>query len=206
MKKLLVFLGMILFLQYGHTQSQKQTWMEDFDGTPISFTISPQNSWLPDATFYLPNASGTNSISYLGRVSNRVGAGDTSVLMTHSYNCSNYPYVFLRFSHICKVSPCDIARIEYREDMGGGVFGPWRVIPASSYRGGSANYRNSLVFNASSYHDWEVNDSTIAPNQSWWRDELFDLENEVGYGNVQFRFFIQRGNVTGTQLSYGWLL
>ncbi|MBO4738029.1 MAG: hypothetical protein J5606_00545, partial [Bacteroidales bacterium] len=40
----------------------------------------------------------------------------------------------------------------------------------------------------------------------WWKEEIFDLSNDVSYSEVQFRFVIKKGNVTGTQISYGWVL
>ena len=197
MKNRIVFvIVMMLFLQHG--QAQKQTWAEDFEGTlPSSgWSVVPQTigSWIPNTMFY---QSGTKS--YHGLLPNQ--SGDSTILYTPSYNCTPYSQVFLRFRHICKISPLDQARLEYRR-TGTSV---WQVIPGSAYLGSAADYTNSS-FNAANYSEWQAGDSTVSPNQSWWKDELFDLSAEAGSASVQFRFVIKRGNVQGTQISYGWLL
>jgi hypothetical protein len=123
------------------------------------------------------------------------------MLTTPVYDFTGNSYVLLRFKHICKISPQDQARIEYR--IGGQN---WTPVPASAYLGKASNY-NSTGFNADSYTKWMGNDSTTIPNQSWWEEESFDLGFEVGNENVvQLRFIIKHGSVQGTQVSYGWLL
>ena len=45
------------------------------------------------------------------------------------------------------------------------------------------------------------------PANSWWKEEeMFDLSNDVSYSGVQFRFIIKKGNVSGTQISHGWVI
>ena len=204
MKKLLVFIiGMMLFAQQGKAQLLQGTWTEDFDSSSISFSVVPSGSWISDAGYGLPNKKGTVSQSYLGFVPTKTG--DTSTLVSQVYDFTLYSYVFLRFSHICKVSPLDIARIEYREYING-VAGSWKVLPAASYLGSAANYKTGTVFNAASYPEWQAGDSTLLPDAMWWREELFDLTNQVSMAQAQFRFVIRHGNVLGSAVSYGWLL
>ena len=202
MKKVICFIGILLFLRQGQAQQQQQIWVEDFDGASISFVAISLTPWFSDAVYCLPNASGSVSKSYLGLVPNRVG--DSSILETPTYNLAKYGYVFLRFSHICKISPRDVAKIEYRVNMGP-YPGPWITLPWDSYLG-AANYRSIMGFDANSYPEWKGDDSTVLPTQSWWRDELFDVTDQVSYAQAQFRFTIRHGSVAGTQLSYGWLL
>jgi hypothetical protein len=128
-------------------------------------------------------------------------AGDTVVLITPVYNLTNYNYAVLHFNHICKVSPVDMVRIEYKISNQG-----WQAIPNTAYKGEARNY-NVRGFNAGSYVEWQANDSLAMPDSTWWKEETFDVSFEVGGDNsVQFRFIIQRDNVQGTQISYGWLL
>ena len=198
----MIFFVTLLLLQHGYSQLSKQVWTEDFTGTPVSFVAKPANSWISNPIYYPPASAAVNPKSYLGLVPAQTG--DTAFLETPIYNCNQYQYVYLFFSHICKVSTKDIVRIEYRE-LQGTLMGPWQPVSGGAYRG-SSDYHTTGTFNASSYPDWRVNDSTALPNQSWWKDELFDLRNEAGYGVVQFRFVIIHGNTPGTQASYGWLL
>jgi hypothetical protein len=174
--------------------SQSAIFPENFDGNTISFTSSPASAWKIDTSYYAspPNA-------YLGTVPNATGV--TTTLETPVYDLSNYTHVILRFKHICKISSRDIARIEYK--ISGQV---WSVIPAYAYIGNPASYL-STGFNATSYPEWRDNDSVALPNQSWWKEDVFDVGFLVGLDNaVQFRFVIQHGNTPGTQISYGWLL
>ncbi len=207
MKRVFILLTVaLLYVQQGHAQ-QKQIWTEDFDGAlpPSGWTaplISLSGSWQPNTIYYQPGSSTTNPQSYRGKVPGN--PGDSIVLTTPVYDCSNYDYVFLRFSHICKVSPSDIARIEYSIHMGGST-GQWEVLPWDGYLGSATNYR-STGFNAASYPQWWGNDSTVFPAQSWWKEESFDLTGYAEKMQVQFRFVIKRGNITGTNASYGWLL
>jgi hypothetical protein len=91
-------------------------------------------------------------------------------------------------------------KIEWRDGIGS-----WTRIDVSAYQGSAANYART-GFSAASYTEWNAADSTILPLNSWWREEQFDLSSTIGTGNIQFRFIIKRGNVVGSDISYGWLL
>ena len=172
---------------------------ESFDGGTYSFTSTPGSAWTTTTSYQV---DGTKSI--WGYVPNM--AGDSVVLTSPVYDFSSYAYVMLRFQHICKVSPSDEARLEYRLDVAG-TGGQWQVVPASAYEGSAAGYLlNPGIFNAASYSAWVENDSIALPAQSWWREEIFDLSNQVSYDRAQFRFVIKKGNVAGSNISYGWLI
>jgi hypothetical protein len=174
--------------------SQTVTHAENFDGNSMKFTPSPATAWKIDTNYYVNTP---NSIR--GIVPNL--SGNSIVLTSPIYDLSDYNYVYLRFNHICKVSPMDAIRIEYkRKSM------TWQPIPAYTYKGEAANYFLK-GFSAESYPEWETKDSTKMPEQSWWREELFDVSIEVQADDeVQFRFVLTRGNTSGTQISYGWLI
>ncbi len=204
MKKVFIFVLGILFLNLtGHSQSGVRKWIEDFDGSTVSYAQNPQGSWVFNTDYYLPSLSGSSvSKSYLGFVPSR--EGDTIILQTASaYDLSNYDYVQLRFSHICKVSPMDIAKIQYR--IAGQRF--WEDIDPADYKGGASNYTKARGFNAASYPEWQARDSTVIPMQSWWKEEFFDLTvNIKKMSGVEIRFLIIHGDVPHTQASFGWLL
>jgi hypothetical protein len=202
MKKVFIIVLGMLIAVFAYSQTvQKQTWTEDFNGT-VSFNAYPAGSWNYDTMYYLPGSSTIQQRAYLGSIPNHLG--DTTILETQTYNCTPYTNVLLRFSHICKVSPQDIVRIEYRTGVGGGM-GAWDSIPVTSYRGKAVNFRIK-GFNAASYSEWEASDSSVFPSQSWWKEEIFDLNEDVSRAHVQFRFMIIHGNKPGTQASYGWLI
>jgi hypothetical protein len=192
---------MLLMVQQGY--SQVFTAKEDFDGNTVSYTQRPSGSWVFNTTYYLPSLSGANiSKSYLGLVPSQVG--DTIFLeLSTPCDFQYYSNVYLRFNHICKVSPNDITQIQYRR---GGSFYPWETIDAGAYLG-SGTYNDASGFNAASYSEWRSDDSTVIPSQSWWREEHFDLSADVrGFDDVSFRFVIIHGNTPYTQASFGWLL
>ena len=197
MRKLFIITMTSLFLQQGY--AQQAVWAENFNGTlpPTGWSVSPSGAWQSNTTYFLP----PQSQSIHGLVPNQMG--DSTVLTTSLYPL-NYGYIYLRFSHICKVSPTDRVRIEYRIQQGQG-FGAWTVLPALSYVGIAANYATT-GFNASSYPEWQANDNNVFPTNAWWKEELFDLGWDLSYETVQFRFVINHGMQAGTQIAYGWLL
>ncbi len=202
---LLILTGILLYVQYGHAQ-QRQTWVEDFNGAlpPTGWQVSSSSlsgSWQSNTTYHQSDSSVTNSQAYRGKVPN--DPGDSIILTTPSYDCTNFDYVYLRFSHICKVSPQDNVRIEYRTNG----MGNWNPLPGGIfYLGTATNYNSAKGFNSSSYPEWRADDSTVLPDQSWWREELFDLTAVASIAQVEFRFIIKHGSIQGTQVSYGWLL
>ena len=198
MKKLL-FLVLALFVSIVAANAQAVTiGSENFDGSTVTFTAAGAvgATWAADTNYYVSAPK-----SYLGNVPTSIG--DSIMLTTPIYDFTNYEFVFLQFSQICKVSACDIARVEYRLDALGNQ-GAWRPIPANSYQGAGIYTANG--FNAYSYSDWQGQDSLAMPTVAWWKQESFDLTNQVGFDRAQFRFVLKRGNVVGTQFSYGWLL
>ncbi|MBO4541862.1 MAG: hypothetical protein J5725_01635, partial [Bacteroidales bacterium] len=169
---------------------------ESFDGGTHSFTSTPGSAWIVDNTYQV---DGTKAI--WGMVPSL--AGDSIILTTPVYDCTSYGYVTMRFSHICKVSPMDQVQVQYRLNVAG-AGGAWQDIPASAYEGSATNYATT-GFNAASYAIWNAADSLALPSNAWWKEEIFDLSNQVSYDEVQFRFILKKGNVTGTNISYGWL-
>ena len=205
MKRLLFLATVImLFTQQAKAQTVQVGTYETFDGV-VSCTVNPNppaRTWSANPMFYQAYPLSITPKSYHGLVPTR--AGDSIILTTGNYNCFDYTKVYLRFSQICKVSPRDAVRIEYRINNAA-----WQRFsaPFTVYMGNATNFLTT-GFNAASYgNDWKANDSTAVPQNSWWRDELFDVSYGVGgEQNVQFRFIIKRGNIQGTQLSYGWLI
>ncbi len=200
MRKLLFLVGVLLCISPQLISQSDTVIHENFDGSTISLTASPSSSWEIDPVY-----STSSPYSYLGIVPNRIG--DSTFLTTPAYDFyrdgNAYNYVLLQFKHICKLSPQDMAWVEYKISRQG-----WQPLPANTYLGGSTNYLSSnFYFNAASYSQWQAEDSLAIPASDWWKEELFDVSSIVGMDDdVQFRFVIKHGAVDFTQISYGWLL
>ncbi len=195
MRKICLFL-LALFLCFNAQAQLVQIEDETFEGTLSGWTIRPSNSWTMDTNLY---AGGHKS--YKGKVPIGNNPGDTAILTSPIYDFSGLSYVWLSFSHICKISASDICQIEYREDN---ISSTWQPIPTSSYKGSGA-YTNSR-FSHNSYSDWCSYDSLATPNNGWWKTEQFNISDEVSYSRVQFRFKITRGTTIGSYFVYGWLI
>jgi hypothetical protein len=193
MKRIFIILVGMLMAVFAYSQTL-QTQTENFDNSSVSFSSVPANAWNKNSAYFT-----SSPYSYRGTVPHTIG--DSTILTTSSYDLSNYTNVQLKFKHICKISSMDNVRIEYKINQQG-----WSALSESAYKGKAGNY-NTTGFNAESYPEWEADDSTVMPAQSWWKEEIFDVSQETSQANaVQFRFIIKRGSTSGTQVSYGWLL
>ncbi|MDR1089498.1 MAG: hypothetical protein LBL79_00340, partial [Prevotella sp.] len=196
MKKFInLALGMLMTISAIYSQSV--TYLENFDGYTVSYTSisipATVKGWKVDTHYVSPPNS------YLGSVPN--SQGQEVILESPVCDFTGYLNVYLHFKHICKVSPLDTIRLEYRISNQN-----WQSIPVETYQGEALSYV-SQGFSSASYPQWKAEDSTALPDKSWWKEELFDLGFFVGAdANVQFRFIIKKGNKSGTQISYGWLL
>ena len=200
MKKLFVLLVgvvMMLFAQQSYSQSSIRL-TENFSVVPPAGWAASNAYWGADAVNYL-----TGTQSYRGRVPLQTGA--VTMLETQPYSFVGYPFVMLRFNHICKISPSDTVWVEVGYHQGAGVYGGWTPLPASTYKGSASNY-GSRGFNAASYVIWDAANNTAMPQSSWWKAEEFELKNEAGQQNVKFRFVIKHGSVAGTNVAHGWLI
>lgn len=167
---------------------------ENFDKTSSNFT-APRGGWGVDSSLYV---SGHRSM--LGVVPTQ--PGDSVELVSGWFDCQKYSNILVQFSHICKVSVCDFATVEFQVDQLGAK---WQRFPLDCYKGTRIPYRQ-VQFYQKSYDDWLPNDSLATPTNSWWKTEVFDLSTEISWEKVRFKFKIKRGNVVGTQFAYGWLI
>ena len=128
-------------------------------------------------------------------------AGDTVELVTPFYDCSNYKHVQLRFKHICKVLGSDMCQIMYRENN---LSSRWIPIPSDAYEGESVSYKRTLSFSDLSYSEWKSNDTFAVADNTWWKEETFDLSNCASYSSVAFKFVIRKGTYFGSFIADGW--
>ncbi len=203
MKKLALILGLLFCSLQVLFSQQKQVWMENFDNpSSISFTTSATASGAPWTITSGYSISSPNA--YRGRTPN--GIGDSVVLETQPYDFSNYSYpeshIVMKFKQICKISTDDEVRIYYKVPNQA-----WKPLESAWYDGNGNVGSPNVQFNAASYPEWKANDNNAVPLNSWWREELFDIGFiTAGNNSVQFRFVIKKGNVTGSDFAYGWLI
>ncbi|MDR1791926.1 MAG: T9SS type A sorting domain-containing protein [Bacteroidales bacterium] len=198
-----ILVALLGFLSIGYGQNNQRVTVaqQSWDGSlQTSFTATPGANWVSDGAY---SVSASNSIHAF--VPSLQGAETYLVSDIIDISPSVYPpngleYVELRFSHICKISPLDTVKIQYRHDLPGAV---WADVPSTSYKGTAENYARG-GFNADSYSIWNAADSTVFPSNSWWMEEVFDLSHEVGFERFQIRFYIKKGATVGTDISYGW--
>ncbi|MBP7102573.1 MAG: T9SS type A sorting domain-containing protein [Bacteroidales bacterium] len=195
MKKIVLLIGMVMMFVFAYAQMNMVADVK-FNTIPAGWTVSPSGGWGLDNGLFVSSPS-----SAVGYVPN--STGDSVVLTSPYYDFTNYQFVFLRFSHICKVSTSDICKVYIQENYTGAR---WVELPTSSYQGASATAYQNARFSQQSYLDWVPTDSLATPTNAWWKVEPFDLSNEASYAQVRFKFVIKRGNVLGTQFAYGWLL
>ena len=194
-----VFVCLLQFAAVGQTQGIVY---ENFDGVSSSFVSNTVGfaAWKADNGYYVsyPNA-------YRGEMP--LMQGNEVALETPVYDLRGFSAAFLRFSHICKIDPRDIVRVEYSIGMGGGVFTAWQAIPWTDYRGGGdANQYRQQGFNAAFYPIWNAANATAIPAQNWWREEIFDISSFAAYREVKLRFLLKKGATPGTAITYGWLI
>jgi hypothetical protein len=106
MKKFLLFISFFGFLNAG-LKSQTIVGIQNFDSI-INWTISPSGSWTANTVYKVSNPK-----SFHGVVPNQLG--DSMMLTTPFFDCTQYAFVWLSFTHICKIASNDIAQIEMQE-------------------------------------------------------------------------------------------
>ena len=131
--------------------------------------------------------------------------GDTVELVSPYYDCSNYKYVMLKFSHICKVLGSDLCQVMYQEQGIGGYY-KWRVIPSDAYKGNSSNYSRSLAFTHEDYSIWRSADTFAIANSAWWQQETFDVSEYACYTSVRFKFVMTKGSYFASFVADGWYI
>ncbi|HOY30414.1 MAG TPA: CARDB domain-containing protein [Bacteroidales bacterium] len=135
--------------------------------------------------------------------SSYAAVGDTSYLTTQSFSTVGYPVVYLNFSHICKVQLQDTAKVEVSVNGG-----PWiKLTTQYINQPGSQFVAQTYHFSAGTYPlVWLPGTPTEKPQQSWWKNEMFDISAIAGNAsNVRVRFtLIDNGD--GSQGNHGWYI
>ncbi|NCA85195.1 MAG: T9SS type A sorting domain-containing protein [Clostridia bacterium] len=132
------------------------------------------------------------------------GISNNVLLISKRFDLTDRANVFLSFWHIAKTDGNkDHCYVEISTD--GGI--TFDQIAASAYFGtgnyyeATANFPEGPAFDEDSYPDWGTTNST--PDNTWWKNETFDLSGYSGSDNVVIRFRLSADQFTNR---YGWLI
>lgn len=194
MKRFTLLLLFVFAVLWGKTQTV--IFEEDFETPPFDVTATGAPLWSLNTTL---SNSGTQSYH------NEVSTGDTSYLTTSTFSTSGNTFVVLEFAHICKIGVFDGGIIEVSVDNGT----TWTQLTGNEYLGTGQFGTMGNRFVAASYPTlWQASDNLAIPDNTWWRQESFDLSAIAGnQADVQIRFVLYDGmNPPGSGGNYGWLL
>ncbi|MCK5857604.1 MAG: hypothetical protein KAG64_08940, partial [Bacteroidales bacterium] len=175
--------------------SQTVLFQEDFEGT-INMTSSSTGSGLWAVNSRL-QSEGLKSDSAT------VTMGDTTYLtINSSVDASSYPQLYLQFSQIAKVEFFDGCEIEVSTNGGSS----WTKLMPLQYLG-SGYFANGFFSSASYATDWQGTTPSAVPQNSWWKNELFDISSIAGSSSsVKVRFVLSDRNNSGSAGNAGWFI
>ena len=188
----------MLFVVYSlNINAQTTLIQEGFETIPFQFTSSQTggvNHWNPTTNY---QKSGLKADSCT------VQTGISTFLLSDNFNTQGKHYVLLQFSHIAKINQYDWATIEIS------VNDPntWTQLTGAMYLGSSLIFSSINRFSSSSYPEWDSAHDSIAPNNTWWKNETFDISSLAKDTiNVAIRFRLRDFGTAGNNGSYGWLI
>ena len=121
----------------------------------------------------------------------RIYSSDNSsthiVALGSNVDLSSATNVVLSFFHIAQTEGTyDRCYVQVSEDGGANYVD----LPSATYTG-SSDYGTRGYFDEYSYTsspDWQDNGSPVAPCNTWWVEETFNLNNYIGNNDVRIRF------------------
>ncbi len=124
---------------------------------------------------------------------------DTNILIqTCTMDLTARINTYLKFQHIAKTeADHDSCLVEISTDAGYN----WQPLSASDYMGISAEYFTNECFWETAYPEWGTENQT--PDNSMWREEIFDLSAYNFSEAAVIRFRIQ---VNSSIQKFGWLI
>ncbi|MBO4655999.1 MAG: T9SS type A sorting domain-containing protein [Bacteroidales bacterium] len=221
MKKLLFALAVMMmpFMLSAQLMDTTTAFYENFDGAIIKMTSTtlfsnpPAPNWTKDTTLFVSAPASYHTPSY-------PEIGDVTCRTRTITLDRTYPYVYLEFDQICKISNNDRSNIQYQisdeensEDDNIEWFDwePLVFTTTSDFYHGHAEAINSGNVSQNWYTIWNKNNNLAIPNNSWWKRELIDLSRFViGTNNRYFRIRFYTTHASGegsqTHLCAGWYI
>jgi hypothetical protein len=178
-------------------QGQTLLFSENFETNtlPDSVTYSGSGVWGKSSTLF---SQGSRSDSL--RIPN---VGDSVVMTTNAFSTAGNSFVMLHFDHICKIDFYDEGFIEVSNNNGL----TWVRLTGAHYLGTSQFPILGNKFMSASYGpDWNPN-VNVAPANSWWRSEVFDISTLVtNSADVRVRFVLRDPAPGVQQDNYAWFI
>ncbi len=201
--KRIIHIAIILLLSQVTVNGQAICPIDEHFDLTNTFTSTGTPGWSIDNTY---SVTSPNSI----RGQFGLGAGNTSDLTSASVSTIGNPVVKLKFKHICKLNSFDGGVVEINTGSG------WvqlKTAPAANciYYGNAVTFAQGFgwSFKALSYPLlWQPSvDAAIPDNNTWWKEETFDISTLAGnQANVQIRFSAVGVDNNGMAGNYGWLI
>ncbi len=193
MKRVYTF-SVILLVFSLLSNGQTIVYQEGFEGTPSVASAGTQ-LWGLNTTLY---NSGTKSYS-----AHIVNPGDSSLLSTTSFSTTGNLYVLLEFSHICKIEFFDEGTIWVSNNNGTS----WTQLTETQYLGsGGFSAASGNKFTSTAYTTWIPGNPT-PPNNTWWKNEVFNISNLVGNSSqVMIKFVLKDMNNGTLYDNWGWVI
>lgn len=196
MRTVRVFFIVVVLFCLGVTASAQSTVLsEGFETIPYSFSGSGSASWSVTGNL---KAGGLYSDS-----AKLVNASDSAILTSNAFSTTGLTSVVLKFKHICKIDFFDGGYLEVSTNNGA----TWTRLDGSHYKGSGQFTSFNFQFKDGSYIDWAPLNNTVVPDNSWWKDEVFDISAlAANSSQVKVRFVLMDMNFNGGSGAYGWLI
>jgi len=193
MKVLLMIMSLFFFT--GIISAQTIAFSEDFETLPLAFDTSGTANW--DRSSVLQS---TGQYSDSARI---VNSYDTAIITSTVFSTLGKAYVYLEFDQICKIAFTSHGLVQVSGDSGT----TWTTLTSIEYSGSGQFGTLGNRFTAASYLDWVPSVDSVIPNNTWWKQERFDLSNLVAdTSNVMIRFLLRDAFGSGGFGNYGWLV
>jgi len=171
-------------------------WSETFEAGFVNLVNAAGNitPWALNTTLF---SEGVQSAH------NAYQASNTNILTTSSsFSLASATMPILSFDHIAKTeTDYDHCYVEISIDNGF----TWSILLPHTYQGSgqyippTQNNPEGPCFMSSSYPEW----SGVTPDNTWWKNEVFDLSGYVGIPNVMIQFRLKSDS---SVQQFGWLI
>ncbi len=212
MRKFLLFITSAFFVAGSLNAQIIPVVNENFDGTPpYQLTTSAASPSLGSTLF-----ATTTQVAFTqpNSMFARVALNDTIYLTSQPFSTVGRAFARLKFNHIAKISAQQRGRVQISTNNGA----TWQSLTTTQYLGNSTGFPGTGYFNELSYGlDWGTPTfGTLPgaqPNNTWWKEEIFDITNLVigpggsgpGFPQVRIRFAAEYAQNSGL-LAAGWFI
>ena len=181
-------------------KAQTVVFSENFDSPPPVTTSSGSPGWFINSR--VQTSLNNSDSSYID------APGSVSYLESPSFDCSFNFFVTLKFKQICKIEFFDQGTIELSTDGGA----TWTQLIDDNTANDNCTYMGTGLFGTqqnsfreASYATWLPGNAAVVPDNTWWKQEEFDISALAGNNSdVRVRFKLSDSNNNGGAGRTGW--